>query len=32
MLLADADTGFTNIEHTVREYIHAGAAAMHIED
>ena len=34
-LIADADTGFGNAIHTIRavkEYIHAGAAAMHIED
>lgn len=34
-LIADADTGFgneLNVTRTVREYEHAGAAAIHIED
>jgi 2-methylisocitrate lyase-like PEP mutase family enzyme len=34
-IIADADTGYggpSNIERTVREYIQAGVAAIHIED
>jgi 2-methylisocitrate lyase-like PEP mutase family enzyme len=34
-VIADADTGYggpANIERTVREYLQAGAAAIHIED
>ena len=34
-VIADADTGFggpANVARTVREYVRAGVAAMHIED
>ena len=34
-VIADADTGYggpSNIERTVREYVQAGVAAIHLED
>jgi len=31
-VLCDADTGFENIEHTVRKYIEVGLSGLHIED
>ncbi len=34
-VIADADTGYgdaDNVERTVREYVHAGVSALHIED
>ncbi len=31
-VLCDADTGFENIEHTVKRYIEVGLSGLHIED